>query len=194
MGRWRLWLGVAAMTLGLALAAEKLIPALYTPAPAAEAAPLKSADPAIRLTEAQGPILTVYADVTGARDAADNFDKAAATVSATGQAIERGVSDDLSGVRTVRFSIRCEATNRFGQDVMAPLVTLQMPIAALKAADYGKVRPAQVLGMAASVALARPAPTTPSRPGARTPRAATRPSAPRSRRVESPLPQGERVG
>ncbi|MEI9891436.1 MAG: hypothetical protein WDN45_13730 [Caulobacteraceae bacterium] len=188
MGRWRLWLGVAAMNPRPGPGRREADPgALHARAGGGGRAP------EVRRS-GQGPILTVYADVTGARDAADNFDKAAATVSATGQAIERGVSDDLSGVRTVRFSIRCEATNRFGQDVMAPLVTLQMPIAALKAADYGKVRPAQVLGMAASVALARPAPTTPSRPGARTPRAATRPSAPRSRRVESPLPQGERVG
>ena len=154
MRPWRLWLGVAALTLGLALAAQQLIPVLYKPAP--EAAPLKSADPAIRVTEVQGTLLTVYADMTGARDAADNFDKAAATVSAAGRAIRSGVSDDLAGVRTVRFSIRCEATNRFGQDVMAQLVTLDMPMAALKTADYAKVRPAQVLGLAESVSLGAP--------------------------------------
>src|SRR4051812_26594144 len=99
MRRWRLWVGVAAMTLGLALAAQQLIPVLYKPAP--EAAPLKSADPAIRLTQTNGGVLAVYADITGARDAADNFDKAAATVAASGRAIKAGVSDDLMGVRTV---------------------------------------------------------------------------------------------
>lgn len=156
MARWRIWLGVAAMTLGLALAARQLIPVLYRPAPKVEAPPLKSADPAIRLTEAQGPVLTVYADITGARDAADNFDKAAATVTAAGQALKRGVSDDLAAIRTVRFSIRCEATNRFGQDVMAPLVTLDMPISVLKGADYAKARPAQVLGLAETVNLGAP--------------------------------------
>ena len=105
---WRLWLGVAAMTLGLALAAQQLIPVLYTPAPPKPAAPpVQSADPAIRLTDVQDESLTVYADVTGAKDAADNFDKAAATVSAVGQALKRGVSDDLKGVKTIRFVIRC---------------------------------------------------------------------------------------
>jgi hypothetical protein len=154
MARWRLWLGVAAMTLGLALAAQQLIPVLYKPAP--EAPPLQSADPAIRLTEAANGVVTVYADVTGARDAADNFDKAAATVSAVGQALKRGVSDDLRGVKTVRFSIRCQAINRFGQDVMAQLVTLEAPLQALKGVDYTKARPADVLGLAQSVKLGAP--------------------------------------
>jgi hypothetical protein len=152
--RWRLWLGVAAMTLGLALAAQQLIPVLYRPAP--EAPPLQSADPAIRLAERQGPVLTVYADVSQAKDPADNFDKAAATVSAVGQALKRGVSDDLKGVAMVRFSIRCQAINRFGQDVMAQLVTLETPLKALQGADYAKTRPAQVLGLAQSVSLGAP--------------------------------------
>jgi hypothetical protein len=152
--RWRLLLGVAAMTLGLALAAQQLIPVLYTPAP--QAPPLQSADPAIRLTEVQGAVLTVYADVTQAKDPADNFDKAAATVSAVGLALKRGVADDLKGVTTIRFSIRCQAINRFGQDVMAQLVTLETPLKALKAADYAKATPAQVMGLAQSVSLGAP--------------------------------------
>jgi hypothetical protein len=154
MRRWRLWLGVAAMTFGLALAAQQLIPVLYRPAP--EAPPLQSADPSIRLTEAVNGVVTVYADVTGATDAADNFDKAAAAVSAVGQALKRGVSDDLKGVRTVRFSIRCQAINRFGQDVMAQLVTLDAPLQALKSADYARTRPADVLGLAEHVKLGAP--------------------------------------
>jgi hypothetical protein len=154
MARWRLWLGVGALTLGLALAARQLIPVLYKPAP--EAPPLQSADPAIRLTEAGNGVVTIYADMTGARDAADNFDKAAATVSAVGQALKRGVSDDLRGVKTVRFSIRCQAVNRFGQDVMAQLVTLETSVQALKTVDYSKTRPADVLGLARTVKLGAP--------------------------------------
>lgn len=157
MTRWRLWLGVAAMTLGLALAAQQLIPVLYKPGPpAAEAPPLQSADPAIRLVEAGDGVLAVYVDVTGAKDAADNFDRAAATVSAVGQALKRGVSDDLKGARMVRFSIRCQAVNRFGQDVMAQLVTIEAPLQALTAADYAKTRPADVLGLALTVKLGAP--------------------------------------
>jgi hypothetical protein len=138
----------------MALAAQQLIPVLYKPAP--EAPPLQSADPAIRLTEAANGVVTVYADVTGAKDAADNFDKAAATVSAVGQALKRGVSDDLKGAKTVRFSIRCQAINRFGQDVMAQLVTLEAPLQALEAIDYTKTRPADVMGLAQTVKLGAP--------------------------------------
>jgi len=151
---WRLWLGVAAMTLGLALAAQQLIPVLYRPAP--EAQPLQSSDPAIRLTEVGNGVVTIYADITGAKDAADNFDKTAATVSAVGQALKRGVSDDLGSVMTVRFSIRCQAVNRFGQDVMAQLVTFETPLPALRHLDYAKTRPADVLGLAQDVKLGAP--------------------------------------
>ena len=156
MPRWRLWLGVAAMTLGLALAAQQLIPVLYRPSSGSDAQPLQSADPAIRLTEVSNGTVMVYADVTGAKDAADNFDKTAATVSAVGLALKRGVSDDLKGAQTVRFSIRCQAVNRFGQDVMAQLVTFEAPLAALKGVDYAKTRPADVLGVAENVKLGAP--------------------------------------
>ena len=154
MRGWRPWLGVAAMTLGLALAAQQLIPVLYKSAPPLP--PLKSADPAIRLTEASGGVLTVYADETGARDAADNFDKTAATVAAVGRALKHGVSDDLSGVTTVRFQVRCEAVNRFGQELMAPLVTVDLPLSALRAADYAPAKSAAVLGLAQTAKLGAP--------------------------------------
>ena len=154
MGRRRLWLGVALTALGLGLAIWPLAPLLQKPAP--DLQPLQSADPAIRLTEVAGGLVTVYADMTGARDAADNFDKAAATVSAVGQALKRGVSDDLKGARTVRFSIRCEATNRFGQDVMAQLVTLEASLPVLESVDYARTRPADVLGLAQTVKLGAP--------------------------------------
>jgi hypothetical protein len=153
MTRWRIGLGAAAVV-GLALTAWRLAPALHPSAP--DAPPLQSADPAIRLTEVGDGVLVVYADVTGARDAADNFDKAAATVSAVGQALKRGVSDDLKGAKTVRFSIRCQAVNRFGQDVMAQLVTLEAPLPALEAVDYARIRPADVLGLAQTVKLGAP--------------------------------------
>jgi len=157
LSSWRVWLGVAAMTLGLALAAEQLVPGLYQSAPEApQAQPLKSADPSIRLTETADSVLSVYADVTGAKDAADNFDKSAALVAAVGRAVQHGVSDNLRGVQTIRFIIRCEAINRFGQDVMAPLATVDLPLVALKAADYAKARPARVLGLAQAVTLGAP--------------------------------------
>jgi hypothetical protein len=153
MTRWRIGLGAAA-AVALALIAWRLAPALHQSAQ--DAPPLQSADPAIRLTEAGDGVVVVYADVTGARDAADNFDKAAATVSAVGQALKRGVSDDLKGAKIVRFSIRCQAVNRFGQDVMAQLVTLEAPLPALKAVDYARTRPADVLGLAQTVKLGAP--------------------------------------
>lgn len=154
MRPWRPWLGVAAMTLGLALAAQQLIPVLYRPAPPSP--PLKSADVAIRLTEIKDGVLTVYVDVTGAKDAADNFDKAASVVAAAGRALKSGVSDDLTGVNTVRFQVRCEAVNRFGTEMMAPLVTVESPLQGLKAVDYAQTRPIQVLGLAETVKLGAP--------------------------------------
>ena len=153
-GRWRRWLGVAVVALAVAAAAWRLAPALRQAAP--QRPSLQSADPAIRLAEASSGVVIVYVDVTGARDAADNFDKAAATVSAVGQALKRGVSDDLKGIRAVRFSIRCQAVNRFGQDVMAQLVTLEAPLPALTGADYARTRPADVLGLAQTVKLGAP--------------------------------------
>ena len=152
--RWRVGLGMAIVAAGVVLAAWRLAPMLHKPAP--DAPSLKSADPTIRVVETGGGVLEIYADVTQAKDPADNFDKAAATVAAVGQALKRGVSDDLHGATTVRFSIRCQATNRFGQDVMAQLVTVDMPLAALKAEDYAKARPAQVLGLARTVSLGAP--------------------------------------
>ncbi len=156
MPRWRLWLGGALIAVGLVAAGLRLVPALTDASVKIDLQPLQSADPAIRLTEVGDGVVTVYADVTQARDAADNFDKAAATVTAAGQALKRGVSDDLRGANTVRFSIRCQATNRFGQDVMAQLVALDAPLAVLKAVDYGRTRPADVLGLAEKVKLGAP--------------------------------------
>ena len=141
---------------GLGAAGWRLIPALHDASLKPDLQPLQSADPAIRLTELGGGVVTVYVDVTQAKDAADNFDKAAATVSAVGQALRRGVSDDLKGAKTVRFSIRCQAINRFGQDVMAQLVTLEAPLPALVAVDYAQTRPADVMGLARTVKLGAP--------------------------------------
>lgn len=156
MGRWRLWVGAGLIALGLGAAAWRLVPVQYGASLKTGFPPLQSTDPAIRAIDVGGGVVTVYADVTQAKDAADNFDRAAATVSAVGEALQRGVVDDLKGSRTVRFSIRCQAINRFGQDVMAQLVTLEAPIPALTAVDYTKTRPAEVLGLARNVKLGAP--------------------------------------
>ncbi len=151
---WRLWLGAAALTLGLALAARQLIPVLYPPAPVYP--PLQSADPAIRDTEIKGGVLTVYADVINAPDAAGNIDKAGAVVLAAGRALKSGVADNLTGVSGVRFVFRCQAINRFGQDVMAALVTLELPLQALTAPDLGRMSASDVLGLARTARLGAP--------------------------------------
>jgi hypothetical protein len=156
IARLRLWAGVAAVSFGLALAAQQLIPVLYPRPPAPAWAPLRSADPGIREVEIKDGLLTVYADVTNAPDAAGNIDKAAATVLAAGRAIKGGVSDNLKGVTTVRFVFRCEAINRFGQDVMAALMTLDLPLPALTAADLGRMSGGDVLGLARSASLGAP--------------------------------------
>ena len=157
MTRLRLWAGVAALCFGLAMAAQQLIPALYPPPlPAPVQPPLRSADPAIRDTEVKDGVLTVYADVTNAPDVAGNIDKAGATVLAAGRALKGGVSDNLKGVSAVRFVFRCQATNRFGQDVMAALVTLDLPLEALRQADYARMRAGDVLALARTAQLGAP--------------------------------------
>ena len=153
IGRLRLWAGVAALCFGLALAAQPLIPRLY-PAPAYP--PLASADPAIREAEVKDGVLIVYADVTRAPDAAGNFDRAGAVVLAAGRALRRGVADDLKGATQVRFVFRCEATNRFGQDVMASLATLELPLKALAGADLDRLGPSDALGLARTATLGAP--------------------------------------
>jgi hypothetical protein len=118
--------------------------------------PLSAADPAIRLVETDGKVLQIYADVHQAKTIADNFDKAGAIVLDAGQALQHGVADDLKGVTMVRFKFRCEGVNRFQQDVMSPLVTLDLPLAALKGADYAKASGNDVLGLATSAQLGAP--------------------------------------
>src|ERR1700748_1135761 len=132
-----LWTGAAILAatgcIGLA-GLEIATPA--QPGPPPPTAPRAAANPAIRLVETEGGILTVYADVHQAKDIADNFDKAGAIVLDAGQALRHGVSDTLKGVTLVRFKFRCEGVNRFQQELMSPLVNLDIPLSALKAADY----------------------------------------------------------
>ena len=154
MARLRLWAGVAALCYGLALAAQQLIPQVYPPPPAYP--PLASADPAIRQVEIKDGLVIVYADVTHAPDAAGNFDKAGATVLAAVRALRRGVADPLTGVAGVRFVFRCEAINRFGQDVMAALATLDLPLKTLTGADLGHMGASDALGLAQTVSLGAP--------------------------------------
>lgn len=157
IARLRLWAGVAAVCFGLALAAQQLIPVLYPPPPPPSAQPpLQSADPAIRDVEVKNGVLTVYADVIDAPDVAGNLDKAGATVLAAGRALKAGVADPLKGVGAVRFVFRCQAINRFGQDVMAALMTLEMPLADLTRADYGRMNAGDALALARTVSLGAP--------------------------------------
>jgi hypothetical protein len=117
---------------------------------------LQAADPAIDSLTVEKPILTVWANVRKAPDLASNFDLSADTVRAVGQALQRGVSDDLKGVEIIRFAFHAEAIDRFGHDVMAPLVTLDMAAADLKAARYAALNRGQVLNLAYGARLGAP--------------------------------------
>ncbi len=117
---------------------------------------LKAADAAIDSIDVEKPIITIWADVRKAPDIAGNFDIAADTVKAVGQALKRGVSDDLQGVEIVRIVFRAEAVDRFGHDVMARLVSLDIPAADLKTADYAKLNRGQALNLAYSASLGAP--------------------------------------
>jgi hypothetical protein len=102
------------------------------------------------------PVVTIWSDVKNAPDLAGNIDIAADTVRSVGRALQRGVSDDLTGVQIVRFEFRAEATNRFDRDVMAKLMTLDVPAADLKAANHRAMNGGQLLGLAYKVVLGAP--------------------------------------
>lgn len=117
---------------------------------------LQAADAAIDSLTVDKPMLTVWANVRKAPDLAGNIDLAADIVRTVGRALQRGVSDDLQGVEIVRFAFHAEAIDRFGHDVMAPLMTLDIPAADLKSARYAALSRAQVLNLAYSASLGAP--------------------------------------
>lgn len=145
---------VAVVAACLGMAALELMP---PPKPAPPPSPpIQAADPGIRTVDTDGAVLQVYADIHQPKDIADNFDKAGAVVLAVGQALKQGVSDNLKGVTTVRFKFRVEGVNRFQQDVMSPLTTLDIPLSSLKGADYAKATGNDVLAMTAKADLGAP--------------------------------------
>jgi hypothetical protein len=101
-------------------------------------------------------VVVIWTDVKNAPDLAGNLDIAADTVMAVGKALQRGVSDDLKGIGIVRFMFRAEATNRFDRDLMAPLMTVNIPMVDLRAANYAALTRSQALGLAYSVTLGAP--------------------------------------
>ena len=117
---------------------------------------LQAADPSIQNIEVAAPMVTLWTDVTKAKDIAGNIDIAADEARTVGKALQRGVSDDLKGVEIVRFVFRAEAINRFGHDVMATLMTVDFPTKDLKAADYAKLSRGQVLALSYSAKLGAP--------------------------------------
>ena len=155
--RARRWAGLALIVLALAvvaaLAARELNPPqadkrqAVTPGPPA----LEAADPAITLVMVEPPEAAIWADIRGSADFPAVMDKAQGITAAVGQALRHGVSDDLSGVEVLRLHLRADGVDRFGHDVMAPLMTLQIKRRALERATGPKV-----LGLADSVALNSP--------------------------------------
>jgi hypothetical protein len=113
--------------------------------------PLRSADPAVTLVMIEPPEAAIWADIHGSADFPTVMDRAQGITAAVGQALRRGVSDDLSGVEVLRLHLRADGVDRFGHDVMAPLMTLQIKRRALQRATGSKV-----LGLADSVALNSP--------------------------------------
>ena len=117
---------------------------------------LQAADPGIDSLTVDKPMLTVWANVRKAPDLAGNVDLSADIMRAAGKALQRGVSDDLQGVEIIRFAFHAEAIDRWGHDVMAPLMTVDAPVAALKAANYAALNRGQVLNLAYSASLGAP--------------------------------------
>jgi hypothetical protein len=113
--------------------------------------PLQAADPAVTLVMVEPPQAIVWADIHNSPDFPAVMDKAQAITAAVGRALRHGVSDNLSGVETVRLRLRADGVDRFGHDVMAPLMTLEIKRRALERAAGPKV-----LGLADSVLLNSP--------------------------------------
>ena len=150
----------AVLVCGLAaagVALRVLAPGRSAPAASAPALPpLQAADGAITAIMIEKPVATLWSEVRNSPDLAGNIDRAAATIQAAGKALRRGVADDLAGVDTVRFVFRAEAVDRFGHDVMAPLITVDLALADLKAADYVAQPPERLLGLASAVKMGSP--------------------------------------
>jgi hypothetical protein len=153
-------IGLGALGGGLMLRDEAIIrrnDEEATAAAARAALPsLQAADAAIDNLTVEKPMLTVWANVRKAPDLAGNIDLSADIVRTVGRALQRGVSDDLQGVEIVRFAFHAEAIDRFGHDVMAPLMTVDIPAADLKSARYAALSRGQVLNLAYSASLGAP--------------------------------------
>ena len=153
----RRWAGLALILLALAVVASLAAREVNPPAgdkrqaltPVTPA--LQAADPAVTLVMIEPPEAAVWADIHGSPDFPAVMDRAQGITAAVGQALRRGVSDDLSGVEVLRVHLRADGVDRFGHDVMAPLMTLQIKRKALERATGPKV-----LGLADSVVLNSP--------------------------------------
>jgi hypothetical protein len=113
--------------------------------------PLQSADPSIIAVMVEAPEAVVWADVKNSADFPAVMDKAQEIAGAIGRRLKEGVIEDLSGVQTVRLRFRADGVDRFGHDVMAPLMTLEVDRKALENATGPKV-----LGLARTVTLNSP--------------------------------------
>ena len=153
----RRWAGLALIVLALAVVATLAIreigpPVTDKPRARTPVVPsLQAADPAVTLVMIEPPEATVWTDIHGSADFPAVMDKAQGIAAAIGEALRRGVSDDLGGVEVLRLRFRADGVDRFGHDVMAPLMTLEIKRKALEQATGPKV-----LGLADSVVLNSP--------------------------------------
>lgn len=153
----RRWAWLALIVLALAVVASLAAREISPPgdgkpqAAAPVIPPLQAADPAITAVMIEPPVATLWADVKGAETLKANLDRAQAITGAIGQALRRGVADDLSGVDTLRIRFRADAVDRFGHDLMAPLLTLDIDPKVLKAAKGPRV-----MGLARAITLTSP--------------------------------------
>jgi hypothetical protein len=117
---------------------------------------LQSADPSIETVQAMAPQVLVVGEIHNVPDIAATIERSGQVVRAVGQALKRGVSDDLRGVDTVHFVFRADGVDRFGHDVMARLMELDIPLTALMSAATADAPPGRLLALARSVKLTSP--------------------------------------
>ncbi len=143
-----------ALVLAIAVSAGLLVLRRDEGPPKPAPPPLKAADPSIELVDPQGPVIMVRVEIKNVPDTNADIERSGLAASAIGRALARGVSDDLSGVKTVRLVFAVDAVDRFGHDLMATFMTLDYSLQTLKAAAAAP--PAQLLGLADTVRLGAP--------------------------------------
>ncbi len=155
-----LWtFGLAAVILLLALIG--IFAPRTTTAPAIAPPPavpsLAKVDSAIKVVKVDGDSLMVRANLSEGLDDGFQTNQAASIVQEIGQALQKGVSENTDGVKTVSIEFVGPGIDRLGNPVPLPLFIAGFPLADLKAAHFENLGFANTMDLASgAMALSQP--------------------------------------